>query len=97
MKEETSRKDLSDVQVEAAIGPLLDYFDGNLQILSVGLTDANLSMVLVRLWREIVSIIESLTVPALSARPSKMQPLSDQELDVALRWLKVSVFSLVGA
>jgi hypothetical protein len=92
MKDNGSRKDLSDVQVEAAIGPLLDYLDHNLEILSVGLTSTNLSMVLVRLWREIVAIIESLTIPALSARPSQMQPLSDKELDVVLRWLKASVF-----
>jgi hypothetical protein len=84
-----NRKDLSDVEVEDAIGPLLDYLDANLQILSEGLTEPNLYAVLVRLWREIVAVIEGLTVPALSARRSTMQPLSDRELDVVLRWLKV--------
>jgi len=84
----SNRRDLSDVEVEDAIGPLLDYLDANLQILSEGLTEPNLYAVLVRLWREIVAVIEGLIVPALSARPSTMQPLSDRELDVVLRWLK---------
>lgn len=81
---------LTDVQIESAIGPLLDYFDDNLHVLSESLTPYNLRAVLLRLWKEILLAIEDMIVPPLSDRPSKMRPLTDGELDVVLKWLKVS-------
>lgn len=81
---------LSDVQIEGAIGPLLDYFDANLHVLSEALSPNNLKAVLSRLWMEILTAIEDIIVPPLSDRPAAMRPLRDGELDVVLKWLKVS-------
>lgn len=80
---------LTDVDVESAIGPLLDYFDANLHVLSASLTSANLRSVLSGLWKEILVAIEDVIVPPLSDRPSNMRSLSDGELDIVLKWLKV--------
>lgn len=77
------------MQIESAIGPLLDYFDDNLQVLSGSLSATNLRAVLLRLWKEIILAIEDMIVPPLSDRPSDMRPLTDGELDVVLKWLKV--------
>jgi hypothetical protein len=81
---------LTDVQIESAIGPLLDYFDDNLQVLNGSLSATNLRAVLLRLWKEILLAVEDMIVPPLSDRPSTMRPLTDGELDVVLKWLKVS-------
>jgi len=88
-------QNLTDVQIEAAIGPLLDYFDDNLQVLNGSLTHTNLRAVLLRLWKEILLAIEDMIVPPLSDRPSEMRPLTDGELDVVLKWLKVRTYGLV--
>lgn len=79
---------LTDVQIEGAIGPLLDYFDANLQVLSEALSASNLKAVLSRLWKEILTVVEDIIVPPLSDRPSSLRPLRDGELDVVLKWLK---------
>ena len=42
-----------------------------------------------KLWKEILSIIDSLLLPPLSDQPSEMKPLSGQEVDIVLKWLKV--------
>ena len=44
-------------------------------------------MVMARLWKEVLSTIESLLVPPLSDKPSHQRPLTMQELDVVSRWL----------
>jgi hypothetical protein len=48
-------------------------------------------LVMAKLWKEILSIIDSLLLPPLSDQPSEMRPLSGQEVDIALKWLKVSI------
>ena len=44
-----------------------------------------------RVWKEILSVIEGLLVPPLSELPSDMRPLSDKEVDIVFKWLKVCV------
>lgn len=80
---------LTDIQMESAIGPLLDYFDANLQLLSATLNPVNMQNIMSALWASILLAIEDLIVPALSDRPSNMRPLRDQELDIVLKWLQV--------
>lgn len=48
------------------------------------------NLVMGKLWKEILSIIDSLLLPPLSDQPSDMRPLSEKEVDVVLKWLKVS-------
>ena len=86
-------EDLTDVEIEQAILPLFDYFDANLQTLNTHLSETAKQMVMGRVWKEILNIIEGLLIPPLSDVSSDMKPLSDKEVDIAFRWLKVSALS----
>ncbi|KAA1475982.1 hypothetical protein DENSPDRAFT_784248 [Dentipellis sp. KUC8613] len=80
--------ELTDVEIEQAIVPLFDYFDANLQTLNTYLGETTKEMVMTRLWKEILTIIEGLLVPPLSDTASEMKPLSDKEVDIVFKWLK---------
>lgn len=82
-------EELTDVEIEQAILPLFDYFDANLQTLNTYLSDNAKEMVMTRVWKEILNIIEGLLIPPLSDIASDMKPLSDKEVDIVFRWLKV--------
>ncbi|KAJ6630181.1 hypothetical protein B0H10DRAFT_1775171 [Mycena sp. CBHHK59/15] len=81
-------EDLTDVEIEQAILPLFDYFDANLQTLNTYLSDTAKEMVMTRVWKEILVIIEGLLIPPLSDIGSDMKPLSDKEVDIVFKWLK---------
>ncbi|KAF5329650.1 hypothetical protein D9619_008921 [Psilocybe cf. subviscida] len=81
-------EELTDVEIEQAILPLFDYFDANLQTLNTYLSDTAKEMVMTRVWKEILNIIEGLLIPPLSDISSDMKPLSDKEVDIVFRWLK---------
>ncbi|KAG2363618.1 hypothetical protein BDR07DRAFT_1375660 [Suillus spraguei] len=42
----------------------------------------------VRVWKEILVIIEGLLIPPLSKLSSDMKPLNDKEVDIVFKWLK---------
>lgn len=52
------------------------------------LTISTMIMVMTRLWKEVLSTIESLLVPPLSDKPSSQRQLTQQELDVVFKWLQ---------
>jgi hypothetical protein len=81
--------ELTDVEVEQAILPLFDYFDANLQTINTYLSDSAKEMVMTRVWKEILNVIEGLLIPPLSDISSDMKPLSDKAVDIVFRWLKV--------
>lgn len=81
--------ELTDVEIEQAIVPLFDYFDGNLQTLNTYLSDTTKQQVMAKVWKEILKTIEGLLIPPLSENPSDMKPLSDKEVDIVFKWLKV--------
>jgi len=95
-KPRTRPEDLTDVEIEAAIEPLFDYLEHNLQTLNTYLSDATKQMVMTRVWKEIVSVIEGLLIPPLSEIPSDLKPLSDKEVDIVFKWLKVCAASYWG-
>lgn len=82
---------LTDVEIEQAITPLFDYFEANLSILNTYLSEETKEMIMTRLWKEILTVIEDLLVPPLSDVPSDMKPLSDKEVDIVFKWLKVGM------
>lgn len=88
-------EELTDVEIEQAILPLFDYFDANLQTLNTYLSDTAKDMVMTRVWKEILAIIEGLLIPPLSDVASEMKPLTDKEVDIVFRWLKVCQMSVV--
>ena len=89
-KPRTRPEELTDVEIEQAILPLFDYFDANLQTLNTYLSETAREMVMTRVWKEILTVIEGLLIPPLSDAPSDMKPLSDKEVDIVFNWLKVS-------
>ena len=82
-------EELTDIEIEQAISPLFDYFETNLQVLNSSLSDETKQMVMTRVWKEILTVIEGLLVPPLSDAASEMKPLSDKEVDIVFKWLKV--------
>ncbi|KAH8079789.1 hypothetical protein BXZ70DRAFT_901581 [Cristinia sonorae] len=81
-------EDLTDVELEQAITPVFDFFDANLPTLNTYLSDSAKDMVMIRVWKEILTVIEALLIPPLSDMPSDMKPLSDKEVDIVFKWLK---------
>lgn len=81
--------ELTDVEIEQAIVPLFDYFDANLQTLNTYLSETAKVTVMSRVWKEMLSVIESLLIPPLSEVESEMKPLIEKEVDIVFKWLKV--------
>ncbi|KAJ7270861.1 hypothetical protein C8J57DRAFT_293389 [Mycena rebaudengoi] len=81
-------EELTDVEIEQAIAPLFDYFEANLQTLNTYLSETAKEMVMTRVWKEILVILEGLLIPPLSEIGSDMKPLSDKEVDIVFKWLK---------
>ncbi|OJT15692.1 hypothetical protein TRAPUB_5070 [Trametes pubescens] len=79
---------LTDVEIEQAIVPLFDFFDANLSTLNTYLSEATKDMVMSRVWKEILNVIEGLLIPPLSDVQSEMKPLSDKEVDIVFKWLR---------
>lgn len=82
------RRGPTDAEIESAIHPLFDYLDTNNHTLASTLSNETMQKVMAKLWKQILTTIESLIVPPLSDKSSDMRPLTDSELDIALRWLK---------
>ncbi|RDX47602.1 hypothetical protein OH76DRAFT_1405658 [Lentinus brumalis] len=79
---------LTDVEIEQAIVPLFDFFDANLSTLNTYLSESTKDMVMSRIWKEILNVIEGLLIPPLSDVQSDMKPLTDKEVDIVFKWLK---------
>lgn len=77
--------------VMGALEPLFNYFNDNFAIMKETLTDAAMIMVMTRLWKEVLATVESLLVPPLSDKPSQQRPLTQQELDIVFKWLKLLI------
>ena len=78
----------SDAEIILALKPLFTYFDDNFAIMNRTLTSQAMIAVMTRLWKEVLSTIESLLVPPLSDKPSAQKSLDQQELDVVFKWLQ---------
>lgn len=74
-------------EVENALTPLFTYFDDNFSIMNQTLTGPAMRTVMARLWKEVLSTVESLLVPPLSDKPSNQKPLTQLELDIVQAWL----------
>ena len=81
---------LTDAEIEEPLSPLLDYLDQSLETFRKYLSESAWQVVMTKVWKEVLSVTESLLVPALSDQPTEMKPLSDKEVDIVFKWLKVS-------
>ncbi|KAI9005425.1 hypothetical protein CLU79DRAFT_841103 [Phycomyces nitens] len=85
----TKQADITLQECEDAIAPLLDYLEKNLHVLNNHLSEANMQMVLHRVWKEILLTLECVLLPPLSEQPSEMKPLDDYEIHVVFKWLEL--------
>ncbi|KAG0259677.1 hypothetical protein BG011_002446 [Mortierella polycephala] len=76
---------VSDEDCDNALGPLLDYLEASLPILYDYLTSEGMTMVIGKLWREILVAIESLLMPPLSTATSDRSPLTEIEMHVVFK------------
>jgi hypothetical protein len=77
---------------EDSIAPLLDYLEKNLKILNDNLSETNMQLVVLKIWREILITLEGVLLPPLSEQLSELKPLDDYEFHVVYKWLEVSSF-----
>ncbi|KAI8351236.1 hypothetical protein EDC96DRAFT_599590 [Choanephora cucurbitarum] len=73
---------------EDAIAPLLDYLEVNLKTLNDNLSETNMQLVILRIWREILLCLENVLLPPLSEQLSELKPLDDYEFHVVYKWLE---------
>ena len=78
----------TEADITGALKPLSAYFDDNFAIMNQTLTTSSMMNVMTRLWKEVLSTIESLLVPPLSDKASQQRQLSQQELDIVFKWLQ---------
>ncbi|CAO3610411.1 unnamed protein product [Mucor hiemalis] len=74
---------------EDSIAPLLDYLEKNLKILNDNLSDTNMQLVILKIWREILITLEGVLLPPLSEQLSELKPLDDYEFHVVYKWLEL--------
>jgi hypothetical protein len=79
-------------ECEAAITPLLDHLEHNLKTLNDNLTESNMQLIIIRVWKEILMTLEGILLPPLSEQLSELKPLDDIEFQVVYKWLDVSLF-----
>lgn len=77
----------SQQELAAALEPLFNYLNDNFAIMRETLTSTAMIAVMARVWKEVLSTIESLLVPPLSDKPSSQTQLTSIELDVVFKWL----------
>lgn len=80
---------LTDEEIESALTPLFDYLDANLQTFNNHLSEATKATVMAKIWKEMLATVEELLVPPLVNAPSDMNALTDKEVDIVFKWLKV--------
>ncbi|KAI8096728.1 uncharacterized protein BX664DRAFT_291795 [Halteromyces radiatus] len=74
---------------EDAINPLLDYLERNLKILNDHLSETNMQLVILKIWKEILIALEGVLLPPLSEHLSDMKPLDDYEFHIVYKWLEL--------
>lgn len=74
---------------EDSIVPLLDYLERNLHILNDHLSESNMQLVILKIWKEILVALEGVLLPPLSEHHSDMRPLDDYEFHIVFKWLEL--------
>ncbi|KAL1916830.1 uncharacterized protein VTP21DRAFT_5534 [Calcarisporiella thermophila] len=85
----SSLADISIAECEAALNPLVEYFERNLKTLNDSLSMNMMTLVLIRLWKEVLARLEGLLIPPLADTSSGMRLLGDTEVVVVIKWLEL--------
>ena len=80
---------MTDAEIEEPLSPLLDYLDQSLETFRKYLSESAWQVVMTKIWKEVLSVTESLLVPALSDQQTEMKSFMDKEVDIVFKWLKV--------
>src|ERR1700734_840565 len=83
------KQGLTDEEIEKAIHPLFDYYGANFSILDESFSKVASVIVMGKLWKAVLGMFEDLLLPPLSDKPSRMQQLSEREVDIIYKWLIV--------
>ncbi|KAI9722156.1 MAG: hypothetical protein M1828_004838 [Chrysothrix sp. TS-e1954] len=76
-------------EIENTLKPLFNYLNDNFAIMQQTLTSTSMITVMTRVWKEVLSTIESLLVPPLSDKLSLQRQLPENELDIVFKWLQL--------
>lgn len=79
----------TNAEITEAINPLFTYFNENFAVMKETLTSTAMVAVMARVWKEVLSTIETLLVPPLSDKLSLQKPLLEQELNAVYKWLEL--------
>ena len=75
---------------EDAIAPLLDYLETNLKILNDHLSETNMQLVVLRIWKEVLLTLEGvLRTPTAENNHHQDTSLDEYEEHIVLKWLEV--------
>src|SRR5690606_37984781 len=73
---------ITDEECDAVLTPLIDYFEKNLSILHDHLREGVMTLVITKLWKRILFILEARLTPPLSDELSTMTPLTESETHI---------------
>ncbi|KAG0308322.1 hypothetical protein BGZ99_001171, partial [Dissophora globulifera] len=76
---------VSDEDCDNALGQLIDYLEESLPVLYDYLTAEGMNLVITKLWKEMLIIIENLLMPPLSDIVSDRTPLTEIEMHVVFK------------
>ncbi|KAG0234611.1 hypothetical protein BGW42_006362 [Actinomortierella wolfii] len=76
---------VSDEECDKALYPLFDYLEAALPVLYDYLSSDNMTLVISKLWKEMLNMIESLLMPPLSTTCSTRTPLTEVESHVVFK------------
>ncbi|KAF9173524.1 hypothetical protein BGX20_002919 [Mortierella sp. AD010] len=87
---------VSDEDCDNALGQLIDYMEASLPVLYDYLTTEGMTMVITKLWKEMLITIESLLMPPLSNTLSDRTPLTEIEMHVVFKVIEFIKLYLNG-
>ncbi|KAF8979911.1 hypothetical protein BGZ46_004861 [Entomortierella lignicola] len=87
---------VSDEDCDNALGQLIDYMEASLPVLYDYLTTEGMTMVITKLWKEMLITIESLLMPPLSNTISDRTPLTEIEMHVVFKIIEFIKLYLNG-
>ncbi|KAI9496068.1 hypothetical protein BDB00DRAFT_927113 [Zychaea mexicana] len=77
-------------ECEDAIAPLLDYLEKNLKILNDNLSETNMQLVVLKIWKEVLLTLEGvLRTPKTENNHQQDASLDEYEEHIVLKWLEL--------
>ncbi|KAG1220457.1 hypothetical protein G6F35_006694 [Rhizopus arrhizus] len=68
---------------------VINFLEENLNILYSNLSEAIMRLVIMKIWKDILMILDEMLLPPLSEQVSDMVPLDIYELDIVFKWIEL--------